>query len=372
MNHAAATRHPAGPRAPMVKPAILAFMTVPLVLYAVPTQSSAQETIGVSGEVTCLECSITLDTVATLSGPDLQVSFVPGVAVDRRGRFLLTTLRPEIMVFDSTGAFLRTVGRRGEGPGEYEMPVHIAVGPQYIHVFDAERGRTLLDHDFQFVRADRFAASYLHSHVMDSEDVVFPGDVLTEGSVGYSLHILDLSGEMSSYDGDGVWGGRTGAARRLVTGDSASLWVVEPTPNRLTRWDLVPDPRKALVFNRVVEEFDRHGSDPRRWPGVNNVGARLDEDGLWILWTAPDPRYTSTTPVGGALPDEPPQEVRDTWLDLVDPATGRTLARFHSDASASDFVDGSRYFYFYNETDAGQPSVVIVEPHLTRGSAARR
>ena len=371
MNHPIPMNLTAEPTVPTSRSAILVLMTIPLALRAVSTPISAQETITVSGEVTCPECAITLDTVATLSGPDLQVSFVPGVAVDRRGRFLLTTLRPEIMVFDSTGVFLRTVGRRGEGPGEYEFPVHIAVGPQYIHVFDAERGRTLLDHDFQYVRADRFAANYLHSHVMDAEDVVFTGDVLTEGAVGHSLHILSLSGEMSSYDGDGTWHGRTGAARNLVTGDSASLWVVEPTPNRLTRWELVPSPRKALVLDRVVEEFDRHGSDPGLWPRVNNVGALLDEDGLWILWTAPDPGYTPT-PVGRELPQNPPREVRDTWLDLLDPATGRTLTRFHSDASASAFVDGSRYFYFYNESDAGQPSVVIVEPHLTRDSGARR
>ncbi len=373
-DHAPAMNRAAEP--PTLKPrkAIIAFlvsaMTGPLAILAAAASLRAQETITVSGEVTCPECVITLDTVAILSGPDLQVSFVPGVAVDRRGRFLLTTARPEMMVFDSTGAFLRTVGRRGEGPGEYEWLIHINVGPQYIHAFDAERGRTLLDHDFQFVRADRFAANYLHSHMMDSETVVFPGDVLAEGSTGYALHFLDLDGKMSSYDGDGVWRGQTGAARNLVTGDSVSLWVVEPNPNRLTRWDLVPEPGKSVIYNRVVEEFDRHGNDPHLWPGVDNVGALLDENGLWILWTTPDPRFTSRRV--GEVPEEPPQEIRDSWLDLVDPATGRTLARFHSDGSASDFVEGSRYFYFYNESDSGEPSVVIVEPHLIRGAQMRR
>ncbi len=372
-DHATVMNRAAEPPTHYARKAIVALlvsaMTIPT-MRPVPVGLSAQETITVSGEVTCLECAITLDTVAILSGPDLQVSFVPGVAVDRRGRFLLTTARPEMMVFDSAGNFLRNVGRRGEGPGEYEWLVHINVGPRYIHAFDAERGRTLLDHDFRFVRADRFAANYLHSHMMDSETVVFPGDVLTEASAGYALHFLDLSGEMSSYDGDGVWRGHTGAVRHLVTGDSASLWVVEPRPNRMTRWDLEPEPGKAVVYSRVVEEFDRHGFDPDFWPVVSNVGALLDENGLWILWTTPDPRHAPTR--GGELLALPPQEIRDSWLDLVDPSTGRTLARFHSDGSASDFVDGSRYFYFYNESDAGEPSVVIVEPHLVRGAQMRR
>ena len=346
-------------------------MTILLLTQTAPTRLAAQETVTVSGEVTCPDCVITLDTVATLSGPDLQVSFAPGVAMDRRGRFLLTTARPEILVFDSTGTFLRTVGRRGEGPGEYEMLIHIAVGAQYIHAFDAMRGRTVLDHDFQFVRADRFPANYLYAHVIAQEDVVFAGDVLTDASVGYALHILELSGTLTSFDGDGVWRGQSGKALNMVTGDSTSLWVVEPNPNRMTRWDLVPEPRKAVVYNRVVEEFDRHGTDPQDFPGVDNAGARLNEDGLWILWKTPDPNFTPTP--GRQMVEEPPQKLRDTWLDLLDPETGHTLARLRSDGSAPDFVDGSPgYFYFYNETDAGEPSVVVVNPRLARGTRMRR
>ena len=172
--------------------------------YALP----AQEPEVVSGQVTCGDCVITLDTVVTiggLSGPGLHViDRFSGVAVDRRGRFLINgSGPPEISVFDSTGKFLRTVGRRGEGPGEYRSIRHIAVGPQYIHVFDFRAGRTMLDHDFAVVRTDRFPGAIDYSVVRSDDEVVFAADVPTPESVGHQLHVLRPSGELVSYGYEG-------------------------------------------------------------------------------------------------------------------------------------------------------------------------
>ena len=94
---------------------------------------SAREPEVVSGQVTCGDCVITLDTVVTiggLDGPGLHVvGMLSHVAVDRNGRFLIGEARlAEFSVFDSTGKFLRTVGRRGEGPGEYQSIRRIGVG----------------------------------------------------------------------------------------------------------------------------------------------------------------------------------------------------------------------------------------------------
>lgn len=104
-------------------------------------QLSAQEPEQVSGEVTCAECVITLDTVVTvggLDGPGLElVSMFSGVAVDQRGRILVwQAAEAEIAVFDSTGTYLQTIGGRGEGPGEYQSISFIGVGRRYIHVFE--------------------------------------------------------------------------------------------------------------------------------------------------------------------------------------------------------------------------------------------
>lgn len=99
----------------------------------------------VSGRVTCADCVITLDTVLTIGGidgPGLHlITKLSRVAVDRRGRILISDPRmAEISVFDSIGTFLRTVGSRGEGPGEYETISYVGVGPRYVHTGRRNQG----------------------------------------------------------------------------------------------------------------------------------------------------------------------------------------------------------------------------------------
>ena len=58
--------------------------------------------------------------------------------------------------------------------------------------------------------------------------------------------------------------------------------------------------------------------------------------------------------------------LRDSWLDLVDLDTGRTLARYQRDDALGSFASGSRYVVRYEETDAGVPFLHILEPRLSR------
>ena len=125
------------------------------------------------------------------AGPGLHiVDRFSRVAVDRRGRILISVVgQAEIAVFDSTGKFLRTVGCQGEGPGEYTSVRHIGAGPRYIHVFDFNAGRTMLDHDFTVVRTDRFPGTITSTAVKSDDAVVFAAEVPTPGSIGHKLHV---------------------------------------------------------------------------------------------------------------------------------------------------------------------------------------
>ena len=327
-----------------------------------------QEPVVVSGEVTCADCAIILDTVVTiggLSGPGLHViDRFSSVAADRRSRFLISSgLGAEISVFDSTGKFLRTVGRRGEGPGEYESIRHIAVGPRYIHVFD--HGRTMLDHDFAVVRTDRFPGAIDYSVVRSDDEVVFAADVPTPESVGHQLHVLRPSGELVSYGYDGAVYPSPLATRSTwvspMAGNDDTVWIFPNFTNRLVRWDLGQEPMVGRVFERRVAEFDADTS--------SNEAAMLDDRGLWIMWHTWDPEWTRTAHLGDPMPSEPPRRWLDGWLDLVDPATGRTIARHHQDGVFRCFAAG--YVVAYHETDAGVPFLHILKLRLSRGSAAK-
>lgn len=311
-----------------------------LLLGLVASPLSAQDTIEVAGdEVTCPACVITVDSMLTiggLDGPGLEViDSNSRVTVDRMGRVLVSLYRfPEVSVFDSTGIFLRTFGRSGEGPGEYQFVNHVNAGPKYIHVFDI-RGRTVLDYDFRFVRVDRFPARRFYSQVLESEDVVFTGVVPTRASAGHPLHVLRLWGEMESFGGREPVAGDPGWEAWPITGEAKTLWVLEGSEagNRLTRWDLSGDHRNPRVYDWIEEESN-----------LKNI--KVDDRGLWVIWAVPG---------GGRR------------LDLVDPSTGRTIARSNNDVVGT-FVGGggSMYLRHHHESDAGIPYITLFRIDLRR------
>lgn len=340
---------------------------------ATATRLPAQQPEQISGEVTCAECVITLDTIVTiggLDGPGLDVvSIFSGVAVDGRDRILVWEGgEAEISVFDSAGRYLQSIGGRGDGPGEYRSISYVGMGPRYIHVFDYHQGRTMLDHDFRVIRTDLFPGEILSAAVVGDDLVVFVATVPTPSSIGHKLHMLQPSGEMTShgYDG-GVFSSDaiqwpTGVA---VAGRADTVWAVPHEVNRLVRWDLAPEPRMGRIFERRVAEFDEGGD---AFMPATMGSAMLDDHGLWLTWHTADPDWTGPPPSLESLRphsfDVDP--LRDGWLDLVDPATGRTLARYHQDGALGSFASGSRYVVRYEETDAGVPFLHILEPRLSR------
>lgn len=326
----------------------------------------------VSGEVSCLDCRITMDTVLTLEGFDGPGSHLVDdasrVLVDHRGRILVTTTPShEIAVFGADGRFLREIGGAGEGPGEYMGIAEIHVGPKYVHVFDIS-GRTLLDPDHGFVRRDGFWAQSGSATVTQSETVVVAGEVPTSESFGHHLHILDEDGALRSYR----WDGREarGPTWRwfAVAANDTMAWIADARSGRMEMWALVPVPKLSRIFYRNFEEFDREASAGPLWPGTFNIRARLDDHGLWILWEAPDPDWTLRTRDPETAEqwylEAPVQAIEDGVLDLIDPATGRTLARHRSDLPLPGFVDGSDMVTAYEETKAGVPRLHLLRPNV--------
>lgn len=332
----------------------------------------AQEPISVSSEVECDECVITIDTVVTLGGLEGEGTEVilpqSTIALGPGDRILVTEVRiPRIFVFDMAGTLLRTVGRRGDGPGEYSFIFHVNVGPRYVHVFH-HGGRTLLDRDFKFVRRDRFPGQFFESFLMDGEVVALAGNIPSPDAVGHPLHLLSPSGALKSYGAtDSVYRPRASTTQR-ITGGGKSLWTVAQESTRVTRWDLLPTPAIARVWDRTIAEWDRHDRGPSGFnsPRPINVGAMLDENGLWIIWRAPDPDWEGVPSEESRPVTDPMQLKWDSWLELIDPETGKTLARHYDKGAFRSFVVGSRYLFSYHETDAGVPYIHLLQPRLSR------
>jgi hypothetical protein len=70
-------------------------------------------------------------TIGTAEGAD-EYMFVRlrGIAVDDQGAiFALDQRKPRVDVFSGDGSHLRSIGRRGQGPGEFQNPFFIALAP---------------------------------------------------------------------------------------------------------------------------------------------------------------------------------------------------------------------------------------------------
>ena len=66
----------------------------------------------------------------------------PHVSVDSVGRvFVADPTNLRVQVYDANGTYVRTIGRSGEGPGEFAFPYATAVAGPFLYVSDTQRSR---------------------------------------------------------------------------------------------------------------------------------------------------------------------------------------------------------------------------------------
>jgi hypothetical protein len=116
----------------------------------------------VSNSASDLSLNWTFERLLTLGGADVgpesfyQVS-TSGLAFDVRGRiYVLDAGNLRVQVFSEAGEYIRTIGREGEGPGEFRGPSSLVIDPS----------GTLTVHDFPARAIMRFDSSgiYLDQH----------------------------------------------------------------------------------------------------------------------------------------------------------------------------------------------------------------
>jgi hypothetical protein len=76
-------------------------------------------------------------------GPEAFFRISPGlIGADAAGRlYVLDPTNSRVVVFDADGRYLRTMGSRGGGPGEFGMPASVSVSPDgAVAVFDFAKG----------------------------------------------------------------------------------------------------------------------------------------------------------------------------------------------------------------------------------------
>jgi len=133
--------------------------------------------------------------IGSMEGEHDAFGRVMSLAIDSRGRVVVADdLSHHLKVFELTGEFVTTVGRSGEGPGEFYSPWQVQIGPgDSLYVWDpGQAAISVFGPDYEFERRFRVPPGWTINSM-----IVHPGPeiVVSVSGTGESLPVKVLNGE---------------------------------------------------------------------------------------------------------------------------------------------------------------------------------
>jgi hypothetical protein len=341
--------------------------------------------------VSCPSCRVEFTRILTVGSPSdpATIASLSALARDGQGRYFAFSDDSRLIVYDSNGRFLRTVGRRGEGPGEFsgvpgllvQIPPHVRVGMgDSIFIFDPPR-ITVFSPGLDYVRTARIDPplfSPLGMSPLADGSWLVAAQVFTPDNVGYATHVLGSNGAIvRSVGPEAPVGPRTPAPiprHFVVSPDQRSFWTVSFSTGRykLEEWSITGGMMRSLEVTGVPyltePEFEnvaaRAGGTVRRAiggaGGVNLTG--FDAAGrLWITISRPG----SLPEMRDWRPGMPiPKRLLPVVLEILDLKTGDILLSHSMEKSSSLLWPG--IFAVAQNTDAdGLPSYELLRYRIT-------
>lgn len=325
--------------------------------------ATAQKQIEVRGAAACGACRVVRESVVVLRDDQrgLIGGLAPVVAMDRRGRYLVSDLqRSTIAVFDSSGTFLRLVGRRGRGPGEFRLIDRIVVAPgDTVRVYDlALRRETVLSPQYEFIRSRQLPLPIGAVALLPGQTLLVNSIARTRQHAGLPLHLIDAEGRVTRSFGSEQALFRSGFERALLrslaVGEGGQVYVARSQEYVIELWDRLTGQQLREWSRRVPWFKPWVASAPieqRRPPEPVIVdGLDLSAEGyLWVAIQVADPNYRQAIVAGGphGLKIANYSQYYDTVIEVFDPRRNSVIAsqRFDEVSSAifgRDFTFSTR------------------------------
>lgn len=358
-------------------------------LAALAASSAAQESVRLRAAA-CGRCRVTLVPVAELHGqPDAIPTFPWSFGSDARGRVYL--LQPDErlppLAFDRNGQFLRALGRRGNGPGEYLGASAVAAAAaDTLYVADrAGRRLTVLDGEWRYLRRVPLPGAVTAMTSTADGALVVNARLADRERFGHPYHVLDPLGNLGRSFGfdrvqpllpDEGW-----RMLRVMTPDRESgFWGASVYGDyRVEHWSVDGRLRKSLT--RAVDWLTpRRGPapaiSPTSPPGPSIRGITQDSAGrIWILTLVADSAWYRG--LSGARRDaeagvtydiEDLDRTFDSVIEVIDPKRGVVLVSMRTDEAYGYALDGGRAVHIRVGPD-GERSVRVVELRLADAGA---
>lgn len=352
--------------------------------------------ITIDSSLACV-CRIVYDSVAVVGGADPDRGVASGMQVSRDGLgnlYIAQVFNPQtIQVHDPSGRYVRSIGRGGEGPGEF-------LGLPRPPVFG--RGDTLFVLDWIAGRVSTFTpqGAFVESASLSSGAgrhtalILATGDRwatvserhVSPGIVRTSIGLVSRDGRVTRSFGEelppSAPAGWTSAGRRIATGRQGGIWSGRSNQYVLELWDSTGN--RALEVVRRAEWFPDwwewpEGSATER-PPLPDLRA-IWEDRQGLLWTVTavadehwrERRWESGRDGGSTAGAQDDLAytlidfVYDSMVEIIDVDNGAVVASARLPYYVRS-VFGGGYFWTYWEDENIQPRATIRRLRLERHS----
>jgi hypothetical protein len=345
-----------------------------LLALAIPSAAAAQND--------CSPCKLDIAPIVTLgtqSGIG-ELTELTAITRDRLGRYWVAAANgQEIAIFDATGRPMKRIGRKGQGPGEYQfISMMTAVGDE-VHVFDDRNATlTVLNSSARVVRTMTMP-TILGAAYTSNGSLVVNSLIRTRDKVRAPLHVLDSKGAVLRSFGEQREAFRTdipfSGYRRITASSRGGVWSAMVTRYEIERWS--DDGSRQQVIAPNTEWFRPHASTPRfsteeAPPPILTAIREHRPRYLLAMISVADARWKSSlrpVKMDSHKRTHAPTTLHDyfdTLVEAIDVDTGKRVASRRMDIFSSRFVD-SDHLASYSEDSEGIPRVTIWRVQLQSG-----
>ena len=328
----------------------------------------------IESAATCTSC-ITVERVVALgdtAGPG-YVNWSRYATVDDAGNYWVGQQQESVVkVWDAEGRFLRQIGRRGDGPMEFQRPAPVRTDSEgRVHIIDLDTGReTVVNPDFSFHSDELLDPGFSHLAVPLGDDgrYLLNRDRMTTQMVAMPLHIVDGSDILHSFGGVAGLDAPGNTPRVLAVDRQQRIYSARSDDYLIQVWN---ENGRRILGLRGPRLNDRAPSrEP--WSPDNPPPNRLyamqvdDQRRLWVIGSARkddwrdrmEYRVMPNGRVAYGPVDDDMKAIYEMRIDLIDLASGTLIATGRHHALVDGFV-GDGLVIETVENERNYPQIVV-------------
>lgn len=348
--------------------------------------ASGQRVIRIPDVPAC-DCEIQIRPYVSISDSDGRAGLAEPLRMSRTydGRYLVvpTIDQGTLLLFDSTGTYLRQVGRKGRGPSEYTAILGMDAGRgDSTYILDTGNARiTVLDPELRPVRSIIMPERGGQFAVLADQSLLILSAIASRSTQPTDrLKRMDASGRLigSFMPQPPIERSTTvaDARRHICVTPDGTIGAAHSNDYAVEIWNASGQHLRTLVREAAwFPQGQQAGPppSPRTRPPPRLEACWFDEGGrLWTLSLVADERWleavTSVRPLGRPTAGVPPEAAARYWdsvVEVTDAESGILLASTRVDPRVAFFLDGG-FAASYRQDQDGHPYIDIWRLELVR------